>query len=301
MTGEGAVSSEGSAYEDRWAWDEVRWGSHCIDCYPGNCPMHVYLRDGEVVREESSATFPTYMPGVPDLNPMGCQKGVGWTRLLDAPERVLYPLRRVGERGGGEWERITWDEACTEIADAVLDTIEDEGSTSILAPSGCNIGPLAQVGRGKFMNLVGGLTTDLNAEMNDFAAGHYLTWGMFDPVSSIDDWFHSEVFLIWFGNPVYTRIPHYHFIAEARYRGCEVVNVAPDVGPSSVHAAMHVPVGPGTDAALAPGMCPVVIDEGLVNTEFVLEQTDLPRRVNSATTPILRATPRVEGGTAEQV
>ena len=76
--------------------------------------------------------------------------------------------------------------------------------------------------------MVGGLTTDVNAEMNDFAPGYYLTYGTFDPVSEVADWFHSEIFIIWFGNPNYTRIPHIHFVNEARYRGCEVVTIAPD-------------------------------------------------------------------------
>ncbi|MCZ7528449.1 MAG: molybdopterin-dependent oxidoreductase [Acidimicrobiia bacterium] len=293
--------TDADRYRRRWTWDEVRWASHCIDCYPGNCPMRVYLRDGKVVREESAGTFPVYQDGVPDMNPMGCQKGVGWTRLLDGPERVLYPLRREGERGEGRWRRVSWDEACTEIADAILDAIEEVGPEAVVAPSGCNLGTFALAGRGKFMGLVGGLTTDLNAEMNDFAAGHYLTWGMFDPVSSIDDWFHSGVFLIWFGNPNYTRIPHVHFVAEARYRGCEVVTIAPDVSPSAVHADVHLPVRPGTDAALALAMCRVVIDEGLVDEEFVREQTDLPLLVNPATKRYLRESDLVEGGSDEQL
>lgn len=286
-------------YRRRWTWDEVRWASHCIDCYPGNCPMRVYMRDGKVVREESAAEFPTYMAGVPDMNPMGCQKGVGWTRLLDAPERVLHPLRRVGERGEGRWERVSWDEACTEIADAILDAIEEVGPEAVIAPSGCNLGTLALAGRGKFMDLLGGITTDLNAEMNDFAAGYYMTWGMFDPVSSIDDWFHSEVFLIWFGNPAYTRIPHNHFIAEARYRGCEIVNIAPDVSPSAVHADYHLPVRPGSDAALALAMCHVVVAEGRYDETFVTEQTDLPLLVDPSTQRYLREADLVDGGSDE--
>ena len=288
-------------YRDRWTWDRVTWSSHCIDCYPGNCPMRAYVKDGVIVREESAATFPTYQPGVPDMNPMGCQKGVGWVDLLDGAERVLYPMRRVGERGEGKWERISWDEAATQIADAVLDAIEEVGPESVIAPSGCNTGTITAVSRLKFMNLVGGVTTDVNAEMNDFAAGHYLSWGMFDPVSSIDDWFHSEVFLIWFGNPAYTRIPHIHFVAEARYRGCKVVNIAPDVSPSAVHADYHVPVKPGSDAALALAMCHVVIEDGLVNEKFVREQTDLTLLMDPATSRYLRESDVVDGGSDEQL
>ena len=62
-------------YRQRWRWDNVAWGSHCVDCYPGNCPYRVYSRDGKVVREEQAGDFATIEAGVPDMNPMGCQKG----------------------------------------------------------------------------------------------------------------------------------------------------------------------------------------------------------------------------------
>lgn len=294
----GPASSE--SYQSRWSWDEVRWASHCIDCYPGNCPMRVYVKDGKVVREESAATFPTYEPGVPDMNPMGCQKGVAWAEMARGEERVLYPLKRVGERGSGRWERVTWDQAATEIADKMLDAVLEVGGESIIAPSGCNTPPAAVAGRAGLLGAVGGLTTDVNAEMNDFAPGYYLTYGTFDPVSSVDDWFHSEVFIIWAGNPNYTRIPHVHFVNEARYKGTEVVVIAPDYSPSSIHADYFVPVKVGTDAALALAMAQVVIEEKLVDETFVREQTDLPLLVNKATKRYLRASDLVEGGHDDQ-
>ncbi|MBK9546850.1 MAG: molybdopterin-dependent oxidoreductase [Dehalococcoidia bacterium] len=287
-------------YRSRWSWDEVRWASHCIDCYPGNCPMRVYVKDGQVVREESAATFPTYEPGVPDMNPMGCQKGVAWSRMIKGEERVLYPLKRVGERGSGSWERVTWDQATTDIADKILDAVIEVGGESILAPAGCNTPPASATGRGALLSSVGGLTTDVNAEMNDFAPGYYLTYGTFDPVSSVDDWFHSEVFIIWAGNPNYTRIPHIHFVNEARYNGTEVVIVAPDFSPSAIHADHYIPVNAGTDAAFALAMAQVIIEEGLVDKTFVSEQTDLPLLVNKATNRYLRASDLPEGGSDEQ-
>jgi len=296
--GKNEVASE--SYRSRWSWDEVRWASHCIDCYPGNCPMRVYVKDGKVVREESAATFPTYEPGVPDMNPMGCQKGVAWSVMARGEERVLYPLKRVGERGSARWERISWDQATTEIADKILDAAVEVGGESIIAPSGCNTPPASVTGRAGLLASVGGLTTDVNAEMNDFAPGYYLTYGTFDPVSSVDDWFHSEVFIIWAGNPNYTRIPHVHFVNEARYKGTEVIVIAPDFSPSALHADYFVPVKVGTDAALALAMAQVVVEEKLVDETFVREQTDLPLLVNKATNRYLRASDLAEGGSDEQ-
>jgi DMSO reductase family type II enzyme molybdopterin subunit len=262
--------------------------------------MRAYLKDGKIVREESAAVFPAVEVGVPDMNPMGCQKGAAWSRMLEGQERVLYPLKRVGERGSGQWERVTWDQAATEIADAILDALDEVGPESIIAPSGCNFAPATGAARGRFLGSFGGLTTDVNAEMNDFAPGYYLTYGDMGPVSSVDDWFHAEVFITWFGNPNYTRIPFIHFVNEARYNGCEVVTIAPDFSPSAIHADYYVPVRVGSDAALALAMARVVVDEGLVNETFVKEQTDLPLLVNPATKRFLRESDLIEGGSDEQ-
>ena len=152
------------------------------------------------------------------------------------------PCRRARIRQ--KWERITWDEAATAVADAVLDAIAEVGPESVIAPSGGNVSTWGGAGRGRFLGLVGGITTDINGEINDFAPGHYLTYGTFDPVSSVDDWFHSELVLVWFGNPNYTRIPYVHYLNEARYNGAEIVTTAPDVSPSASHADSYVPYGP---------------------------------------------------------
>ena len=87
-------------YRRRWRWDNVVWGTHCVDCYPGNCPYRVYIKDGLVMGEEQTATYNVIEKGVPDMNPMGCQKGAMWGQMLYAKERILHPLKRVGERGG---------------------------------------------------------------------------------------------------------------------------------------------------------------------------------------------------------
>src|SRR3989337_773001 len=137
-------------YRQRWRWDRVVGGSHCIDCYPGNCPMRVYVKDGIIWREEQPGTLPVIEEGVPDMNPMGCQKGVAWSQLLYAKERVLYPLKRVGERGRGKWERISWDQALTEVADAILDAIQEIGPESIIHVGGASASTWGLFGRHRF-------------------------------------------------------------------------------------------------------------------------------------------------------
>jgi DMSO reductase family type II enzyme molybdopterin subunit len=231
------------------------------------------------------------------MNPAGCQKGSSWSQLLDGQERVLYPLRRAGERGEGRWQRISWDEAMTEIADAMLDTIQDEGPQSIVRIGTPGEGGVQSIAlAGPVLNRIGATVTDIQSEINDFNPGLYATFGRFDPVPSSDDWFHSGLLIIWANNPAYSAIPWYHYIVEARYHGSEVVTIAPDYSPSAIHGDQFVPVRIGSDAALALSMCRVIVDEGLVDEAFVREQTDLGLLVRTDNGRFLRQCDLQEGG-----
>ena len=201
-------------YRQRFSWETVGWGTHCVDCYPGGCPMRVFVKDGVVVREEPSGTLPVINPEVPDYNPMGCMQGSSWSQSLNGPDRVSYPMKRAGKRGEGKWERISWDQALTEIADSLLDAIESEGPRSIIregTPEAVVGGPIS-----RFFGLIGGQTMDLNAVISDFNSGVYATFGKSHVEGAADVWFCSELLVIWNSNPVYTRVPFYHFFSEAR-------------------------------------------------------------------------------------
>ena len=287
-------------YRQRWQWDRVVWGTHCVDCYPGNCPYRVYIKDGLVLHEEQAATYNTIEEGVPDMNPMGCQKGAMWGQMLYSKERVLYPLKRVGERGSGRWKRVSWDAALSEVANAVVDALQEIGPESIIHEiTGAQGGPMALTSVTRFVGKLGGLSMDLDGVVGDLAMGLYEVFGKIF-ASTVDDWFHSDLLLIWHMNPAYTRIPYYHYISEARYKGAEVVTIAPDFSPSAVHADRYLPVRPGTDAALALAMCKVIIDEGLYDAHFIKEQTDLPLLVRLDNQRYLRQSDLREGGRQDQ-
>ncbi|RIK08629.1 MAG: hypothetical protein DCC49_08825 [Acidobacteria bacterium] len=291
-----------NAYEKEVAkkldYDEVYWGSHCVDCYPGSCPYHVYVKDGKIIREEIAGTFPQIEEGVPDMNPLGCNKGAAWSQQIEGPDRPLHPLRRVGERGSGKWEEISWDEALGDIADAIIDAMEEVGPESIVREGTPEIG--AGGGTDRLINLLGGIVLDLNGSINDFSAGHHLTFGKFYPSPSIDDGWHGKLSILWHTNPAHTCIPFFHFLASKRYNGGEVVLIAPDVSPSHSHVDYHIPVQFGSDPALALSMCQVIVEEGLVDKEFVGEQTDLSLLVRLDNERYLRQSDLEEGGHDEQ-
>lgn len=288
-----------SRYRQRWSWERATFGTHCLNCL-ATCPYRVYTRDGEILFEEPAAVFEQVEDGVPDMNPMSCQKGSAWSIQLDSPDRLLHPMRRKGERGSGEWEQISWDEALEEVADAVIEAIDLEGPESVVFEETVEGGLLAQAAYLRFAGLLGATTLDANGLINDFPAGHHITFGKFSCASSVDDTFHSELILIWHSNPSYTSIPYAHFITEARYNGSQVVCIAPDYSPSALMAESFVPIRPATDAALALSMCQVIIEEGLYHTDFVRSQTDLTLLVHRESRRFVRGPELLEGEREDQ-
>ncbi|MBI5907919.1 MAG: molybdopterin-dependent oxidoreductase [Burkholderiales bacterium] len=204
------------------------------------------------------------------------------------PTRLTHPIKRVGERGSGRWQRITWDQAFDEIADTYLDVTIKEGTDRTIWDTGpsVNLGA-THACQARFAQLTHSITLDSNPADGDGHHGVFETFGKFTMDRSLDDYFYSDLILIWGGNPLYTQIPNAHFFTEARYNGTRLVVISPDYSPSAIKADLWVPVKPGTDAALALAICRIIIEEGKVNEAFVTEQTDLPFLVRSDTRKFL--------------
>jgi len=99
-------------YRQKWTWDRVVHSTHNRANCMSACAWNVYVKDGIVWREEQSQTYDEGgRGGAPDFFPRGCQKGAGYSKLMVTPQRLRFPLERVGERGSGQWKRISWDDA----------------------------------------------------------------------------------------------------------------------------------------------------------------------------------------------
>jgi DMSO reductase family type II enzyme molybdopterin subunit len=214
---------------------------------------------------------------------------------MNQPARVTHPLKRVGERGEGRWQQVTWDEALTDIAERILDSLVRSGPESIIF-DGNATGLAAAAAVGRFAHYLGAMTLDLNTEVGDEQQGAAVTFGTPIACRSADDYFNSDLILIWGGNPAYTQIPNFHFLTEARYNGTRIVEISPDHNASAVHADHWISVRPGTDAAFALAMAQVVISEGLHDAAFIREQTDLPLLVRRDTGRFLRGSDVKRGG-----
>lgn len=286
-------------YREKWTWDSVSKGTHYSNCGYQRCAWNVYVKEGIVWREEQAADYEQVRDDLPDFNPRGCQKGACYSDRMYDQSRLTTPLKRIGERGEGNWKRISWDEALTDIADRMIDTMMDEqhGPGSIYwdlgssSSNGCHAVGLTRTGY-----LLDTPILENTTEMGDHAPGVTATMGKLLSASSMDDLCNSDLVLIWGGNPNFTHIPQAHFIYEARYKGAYLVTIAPDFSPSTVHADEWINVNIGTDAALALSMAKIVIDENLYKPDFMVEQTDMPFLVRLDNQEFLREKDLTEDG-----
>jgi anaerobic selenocysteine-containing dehydrogenase len=285
-------------WRTKWTWDRIAKGTHTRANCISACSWDVYVKDGVVWREEQAAVYEAPRPDVPDLNPRGCQKGACYSDLQTSASRVLHPLKRVGPRGSGRWQRISWDDAFGEIADGLIDAAVKEGTESILYDHGttnAGYGPETS-GEVRFAEAVSATIIDSWSGVGDMPMGAVQTWGMYNCEGTADDWFRSDYIVVWIGNPSVTRIPEMHFMHEARYRGAKLVVIAPDLSPTSAHADLWIPIKPDTDAAFGLAAARILVEEGLYDVDYVREQTDLPLLVREDTQRYLRESDLHGGG-----
>ena len=293
------IGSWEDLYRERWTWDRVAKGSHAWANCRSACEWDLYVRNGIVVREEQTATYAQSEAGVPDFNPRGCQKGASYTEVMYGPSRLTVPLKRVGPRGSGRWEKISWDQAIDEIATKCIDIAERHGPDAMAQDLGPNFDQGATtVGRFKFLMKSGGTFADMWSEIGDLNLGLSLTLGFAHTGGTSDEWFLSDYLVVWMHNPSVTQMPDAHYLYEARYNGAELVVIDPQYTATAMHADQWLPIGTGTDAALALCTARHIIDSGAADWDYVKEQTDLPFLVRLDTGAFLREADVVEGGNA---
>lgn len=253
-------TSTGSS-SGRPAGTRVVHGTCHHDC-PDSCGWHVTVSDGRAVQLRGNPDHP-YSAGelCPKVN-----------RFLDrvySPDRITTPLRRVGAKGEGRFEPVSWDDALTEIADRFRSIIDRHGPGAIVPfVSAGNQSALAILFPERFWNRLGAaeLTGALCGAVA--GAGTVSTLGTgraLDPLELR----HSKLILLWATN---TRLTNRHLwptIEAARADGAQVVVIDPVRTITADSADWFVQPLPGTDVALMLAMMHVLVRDGLVDTEWV--------------------------------
>jgi DMSO reductase family type II enzyme molybdopterin subunit len=284
-------------YRRKWTWDKVVHSTHSCNCN-NNCSWQVYVRDGIVWREEQTANFEQKIKGLSDFNPLGCQKGASFSYEMYRAGRLRYPLKRVGERGSGRWQRVSWDEALTDISKQLIQIIKEDGHDTVVGSIATHaIGPSkGGAAKMRFFDLVGGVLLDNFGDIGDSQLGAIMSTGLQCMAGSTDSRMLSKCIILWVYNPVMTRIPDAHHLFEARYKGATLISISPDQNPSQMHADYWINPKQGTDTALAMAMAHVIVRDRLYDLPFVREQTDLPFLVRKDSRKFLRAADMVDGG-----
>ena len=232
----------------------------------GNCPVDVYCKEGKVVKVEGNNTLPM-------ANGRVCLKGAALKQSLYHPDRLLYPMKRVGKRGEGKFERISWDEALTVIADKLKETKEQYGAKSTLFYVGH-----PKWFRPQFTELANQYgTPNIGTESSTcaYAVGlaNQTVYGK-NVFFIMPDLMRCKVLCVWGVNSLYSNsVTAGGGFINAVKRGVKLIVVDPRCTPTTEHAHIHLRPFPGTDGALALGMARVIITENLQNQEYIEKYT----------------------------
>jgi anaerobic selenocysteine-containing dehydrogenase len=253
------------------------------------CALKVHVEEGRI-RKVESADYPED-PAARSI----CLKGLAAARLVYHPDRLQYPVKRIGERGEGKWQRITWDEAFEAIAQKLLEVKEKYGpeSVKVIAASSSHVGLLmGRLMAARFANVwgAGGAFEPKSHWLADMRipAASLLTLGDSGQSHRLPDLLHAKMVIIWGGNPAETYFPEMKSILDARDRGAKIVVIGPLFDATAAKADQWVPIRPATDAALALAMMHVIIQEGLYDKDFVTRHTVGPFLVRDDSKLLLR-------------
>lgn len=243
----------------------------------GSCLLIAHVEDGVVKRISTDESLPDVSDA---LQLRACLKGRAYRQRLYHPERLKYPLKRVGERGTGEFERVSWDNALDAITTKMLDIREKHGATSIMNMSHSGTNECAYYYKGcldRMLNLFGGQTSLHSTVSNDgavFAAFH--TYGTVFTANEREDLLNSKMIVMWGYNPsdsVRGTNSSYHVML-AKENGAHIVGVDPRCTDSvGTFADQWIPIRPGTDAAMLIAMAYVIINEDLHDKDFIEKYT----------------------------
>jgi anaerobic dimethyl sulfoxide reductase subunit A len=262
----------------------IRAGCPSHNC-GGRCLLRVYVRDGVIVRIDGDDR-----PGdaIDDPQLRACIRGRAYRRRQYHPDRLKYPMKRVGERGEGRFERISWDEALDRIASEFRRIKAAYGNQAFYVPYGT--GSYNQLnGRQtaeRLMNIFGGSLGFYNSySWACISAATPYVYGTGVTGNQRQDWLNSKYILMWSWNPAEMRdgTNSEYFLRKAREKGARVVCIDPRMTLSAAALADEwIPIRPGTDAAMMSAMATVMVKENLYDAEFVrthclgFDETQMP-------------------------
>ena len=259
-------------------YDKIVWSTCNVNC-GSRCPVRLFVKDGRVVRVEPDNTGEN-VTGAHEIR--ACLRGRGLRRWVYSKDRLLHPLKRVGRRGEGRFERISWDQALDIVAAELHRVLERFGNEAVFRMYGTgNLGGVVssrdQIDR--LMNMLGG-RLDLHNSYSTAQIEHAMqyTYGEKETGNHISDLANSKLAVFFGNNPAETRMSGGGTVRDlilARQKsGVRLIVIDPRHTDTAAGLADEwIPIRPGTDAALVNGLAYVLITEELVDHAFLNSHT----------------------------
>ena len=237
-------------------------GACAHDC-PDTCSWIVEVENGHAERLYGNPDHPFTRGSL-------CGKVNHYLERVYHPDRVLYPLKRVGKKGEGKFERVSWESALADVASRWQKIIQESGAEAILPYSLAGNQGLIQMASldRRLFGLMG--CSNLERTICGEVAGIGLAETNGKPYGvDPEELVHSRYIILWGTNTIVTNLHMWPIIAEARKRGAKVVVIDPIKTRTAEQADWHIAPKPASDAALALAMMHVIIRDDLVDHEYV--------------------------------
>ncbi|MFC1896294.1 molybdopterin-dependent oxidoreductase [Thermodesulfobacteriota bacterium] len=230
-----------------------------------NCVLKLHVRDGVIIRIETDDG--------PEPQLRACARGRAQRKRVYAPDRLKYPMRRVGERGEGKFKRISWDEALDQIAHEMKRIKESYGPGAFVNLQYAGEFHLQGPAVGRLMNLFGG---NLQHWGGASLEGNYwsaqATYGSRLSAPRVPERFDARLIILWAWNPANNqfKVNNPLRMAQAKEAGSKIICVDPRYTVSAaLYADEWIPIIPGTDTAMLVAMAYVIITENLQDQAFL--------------------------------
>lgn len=202
-----------------------------------------------------------------------CAKGYAHIQRVYAPDRITYPMKQMG-KGTGKWVRISWEQVLQEIAQELID-IRTRHNTMLPVCLNKYLGTMGLLSRSidGFFNSIGHITlmTGSPCVATGVDALNLSFGSCKKPVP--EDMLNAQLILIWGGNPAWTTLHQMRLVFEARKKGATLVVIDPILSATAARSDLFVQIKPGADYYLALGIAKVLLDENLVDNNFLIQYT----------------------------
>jgi anaerobic selenocysteine-containing dehydrogenase len=236
------------------------------DC-PDSCAWDVTVRDGKAMTLRGAPDHPITRGGL-------CAKVSHFLERVYHLDRVLYPLKRTGRKGAGQFARVSWDEALSDIAVRLNRIIDTAGPEAILPYSFAGSQGLLEycsLDR-RFASVVGTSRLERSLCGDTASAGLAATQGNAKGIDPLD-LAHSRFIVLWGTNTMTNNLHLWPTIRQAQSAGAKIVVIDPLVTKTAAAADWHIRPFPGSDGALALGMMHVIVREKLYDLDYIQAHT----------------------------